>query len=265
MAESAEKHQNERRRVGLVTGAASGIGLATAKRLLADGYSLGLCDLSNELLQSFAHEIADGRVVAVVGDISDGRVRAQLLSEIEHRFGVLDALVNNAASGGEGADVSDLSLSSLQRTLDINVVAVVALVQESLALLRRSDAGRIVNLGSLFGDEPVRGGAPYCVSKGAIHTLTRVLAIELGPLGITCNTVAPGYILTPMHAEEVEFQARERGIEVDERYRELRAEVPLGRHGTPEDVAATIAWAVGPDSAYVSGQKISISGGLSFA
>ncbi|WP_125099832.1 SDR family NAD(P)-dependent oxidoreductase [Leucobacter chromiireducens] len=251
--------------VALVTGAASGIGLATARRLLADGFDLGVCDLSPALTSEFAAELAAGRVVAVVGDTTDAAARSELLAQIAARFGRLDVLVNNAATGGESAEVERLSLAGLRRTLEINVVAVVALVQECIPLLRAAPAGRVITLGSLFGDEPVIGGAPYCVSKGAIHTLTRVLTLELGLDGIACNTVAPGYILTPMHAEEVEFQAAARGITAAERYAELRAEVPVGRHGTPDDVAAAVAWLASEESGYVSGQKLSVSGGVTFA
>lgn len=251
-------------RTAIVTGAASGIGLAVAERLLADGYRLGLCDFSARLTEIFAAQIAAGTVVAVVGDLADARVREELVDTTSTAFGGLDALVNNAASGGEAAEVVDLDLDSLRRTLEVNVVAVIALAQLAIPLLTRSAAGRIVNMGSLFGDEPVAGGAPYCASKGAIHTLTRVLAIELGSAGITCNTVAPGFILTPMHAEEVEFQAKERGITADQRYAELRAQVPLQRHGVPDDIAGAVAWLLGEDSAYATGQRIAVNGGVQF-
>ncbi|SJN08005.1 3-oxoacyl-[acyl-carrier protein] reductase [Leucobacter sp. 7(1)] len=251
--------------VAVITGAASGIGLACARRLLEDGFKVALCDLSASLEGLFAAEIAEGRAIAVVGSTADSAIRAQLRECVMASFGRLDVLVNNAATGGESATVAQLNIADLRHTLEVNVVAVIALIQECAPLLQQSPSGRVINLGSLFGDEPVAGGAPYCVSKGAIHTLTRVLALELGAVGITSNTVAPGYILTPMHADEVQFQARERGITTAERYAELRAEVPLGRHGTPDDVAATISWLAGRDSAYVSGQKVSVSGGVTFA
>ncbi|WP_336659887.1 SDR family NAD(P)-dependent oxidoreductase [Leucobacter sp. USHLN153] len=251
-------------RVAVVTGAASGIGLATARRLLGDGFRVGLSDLSASLTDAFAADIDGGSAIAVVGDIADEGVRAELIERTHEAFGGIDALVNNAASPGEAAEVAELNLDALRRTLEVNVVAVIALTQLAIPHLRQSRAGRIVNMGSLFGDEPVIGGAPYCSSKGAIHTLTRVLAVELGPSGITSNTVAPGFILTPMHAEEVEFQAQERGVSVDERYAELRAEVPLQRHGTAEDVADTVAWLVSGGSSYVSGQRIAVNGGVQF-
>lgn len=251
--------------VAIVTGAGSGIGFAIATRLLAEGYRVGLCDLDENLNESFRAEIADGRAVAVVGDVSQAAARDQLISEVRERFGRLDALVNNAATGGAAAQISEMDLDSLRRTLEINVVAVIALTQAAIPLLRLSPRGSVVNLGSVFANEPVVGGGEYCVSKGAIQVLTRVLALELGKHGITCNTVAPGFIMTRMHTEEVEFQAQQRGISTEERFAELRAEVPVQRHGQPEDIADSVAWLVGPGSRYVTGHELAVNGGINFA
>ncbi|MFC7765224.1 SDR family NAD(P)-dependent oxidoreductase [Leucobacter soli] len=127
--------------VAIVTGAGAGIGLAIARRLVRDGFRLGLCDLDTGLPDAFAAEIADGRAFAVVGDISDERVRDELIGGVRKRFGRLDALVNNAASGGQSAEIAEMDLATLRRTLDINVVAVVALTQAAVPLLEESGRG----------------------------------------------------------------------------------------------------------------------------
>lgn len=251
--------------VAIVTGAGSGIGLAVARRLMRAGFRLGLCDLDPIVSELFAGEAEDGRAVIVVGDVSDEAVRSELVDRVARGFGRLDALVNNAATGGESAEVAEMSLDGLRRTLEINVVAVVALTQAAVPLLAESPRAAIVNLGSVFASDPVAGGGAYCLSKGAIDVLTKVLALELGPRGITCNTVAPGYIMTRMHAEEVAFQAEQRGLDVEDRFAELRAEVPVGRHGTPEDVADAVAWLLGAESGYVTGHRLAVNGGISFS
>lgn len=251
--------------VAIVTGSGSGIGLAAARRLAADGFRLGLCDLDARVAEEFGAEIAAGRAFAVVGDVGEASTRERLIDGVQRCFGRLDALVNNAATGGESAEVADMDLDGLRRTLEVNLVSVIALTQAAIPLLAESGRGSVVNLGSVFAGEPVVGGGAYCVSKGAIEVLTRVLALELGPRGVTCNTVAPGYIMTRMHTEEVQFQARQRGIGAEERFAELRSEVPLGRHGTPEDVADAVAWLVSAESRYVTGHRLAVNGGIRFS
>jgi NAD(P)-dependent dehydrogenase (short-subunit alcohol dehydrogenase family) len=103
------------------------------------------------------------------------------------------------------------------------------------------------------------------MSKSAVKNLTQVLALELGRAGIRVNSVAPGYILTEMHRLEARLQAQARGISEDERLRQLQEEVPLGRHGTPEDVSDVVGWLVSDDSRYVHGQTIAVNGGLTFS
>ncbi len=250
--------------IAVVTGAASGIGQAVASRLLSDGYLVGLCDRDSSLRAAFEEQLTAGNAVAVVGDITSEALRARLIDEVIAAFGGIDLLVNNAASGGAGKSLERLGLDDLRNTLEVNVVSVVALTTLALPYLKASQQARIVNLGSLFADDPTPDGSDYCASKGAIHSLTRAMAVEFGPHNITCNAVAPGFILTPMHEAEVEQQAKARSVDVETRYRELREQVPLGRHGAAEDVAATIAWLASPDSAYVSGAKIPINGGVNF-
>ena len=122
--------------------------------------------------------------------------------------------------------------------------------------------GAIVNLGSIFGQQGVANGAAYCASKGGVALLTHSLALELAPHAIRVNTVAPGNMLTEMHLDDLRVGATERGVALDEEIERVRATVPLGRHGTADDVAGVVAWLASPDAAYVTGQTIGVNGGV---
>lgn len=265
MTEPSNPTRSADRPVAVVTGAASGIGRAIARRLLADGYAVGLCDRDPVLRSVFEDSLDRGDALGVVGDVGDAATRSALVDETVAHYGGIDVLVNNAATGGAGGPLASMDLDAFSRTLEINVVAVVGLTQLALPHLTRSARGRVINLGSLFADEPARDGGDYCASKGAIHSLTRAMAVEFGPDGVTCNAIAPGFILTPMHREEVEMQAQARGVDAETRYGELREQVPVGRHGTPEDVAGAAAWLASEESEYVTGLKVTVNGGVSFS
>jgi NAD(P)-dependent dehydrogenase (short-subunit alcohol dehydrogenase family) len=128
--------------------------------------------------------------------------------------------------------------------------------------MAQGEGGTIVNLGSLFGQQGVPFGAPYCMSKGAIALLTHSLALELAPHGITVNTIAPGNMATEMHFDELRDRAARAGGTFDAELEAARAEVPLGRHGTGEDVAGAVAWLASAGAAYVTGQTIAVNGGV---
>lgn len=251
--------------VAIITGAASGIGLAIARRLHRDGFRIAVCDLSPSLLTVFAEEIAAGEALAQRGNVGDDAFRASFVATVAREFGGIDTLVNNAATGGVGASIEALDLQDLRSTLEVNVVALVGMTQLALPHLKQSTRGRIINLASLFAHDPAPCGGDYSASKGAVYSLTRVMAIEFGPAQITCNAIDPGYILTPMHEAEVAMQAAARGVSVETRFAQLRAEVPVGRHGTGDDVAQAVAWLASAENSYVTGVNLSVNGGVSFA
>ncbi|MGK0741622.1 SDR family NAD(P)-dependent oxidoreductase [Leucobacter sp. Z1108] len=265
-SEAPAAHQpHEAAPVALVTGAASGIGYAIARSLHSDGFLLGICDRNPELLTTWRDELIAGTAVVRVGDVGDELFRASFVSEVAERFAGIDVLVNNAATGGAGGPIAHLALQDLRDTLEINVVALVGMTQLALPHLARSSRGRVINLASLFAHDPAPNGGDYSASKGAVYSLTRLMALEFGEEGITCNAIDPGYILTPMHEAEVAAQAAARGISVETRFAQLRAEVPMGRHGTSDDVAQAVSWLASEGASYVTGVNLAVNGGVSFA
>lgn len=244
--------------VAIVTGAARGIGQAVAHRLAADGWALVLVDLDPDL----AGAVPEADAEIVIGSVSDPAVQDRIFEAVGRLPGALELLVNNAGVGGPGGHVSQLDGAVLEQVLSVNLHAPFALsVRAGRAMMGRR-RGRIVTLGSVFGQQAVPEAAPYCISKGALTQLTQALAVDLGPHGITANTVAPGYILTDMHHEEIEARAEAWSVSFEEAQRRTAESVPLRRHGTPDDVAAVVAWLAGPDSAYVTGQTIAVNGGM---
>lgn len=248
--------------VAIVTGAAEGLGHSIAVRLLADGHPVVASDINPAIATAFADGDIGDRLRTVVADVAAPDSGERLVAEALRSFGRIDAVVNNAGVGGPGSLVEDLDLDDLESVFDVNVLGAVRLCQAVIPHLKAQGSGRIINLGSVFADNPVIAGSAYSMSKAAIRSLSQCLALELGPFGITVNTIAPGYMMTRMHEEEVALQATSLGVSVDERLATLRQDVPLRRHGTGQDVAGVVAWLLSPDSCYVTGQTLGVNGGI---
>jgi NAD(P)-dependent dehydrogenase (short-subunit alcohol dehydrogenase family) len=228
----------------VVTGANSGIGLATAKRLLQEGARVLAVDRNVSALGQLAVEVLQVDLVTRTGP-------ALVVSRAVELFGSLDILVNNAGMGGARTlEASDDEF--IDRVLDVNLRSLMRLTREMLPRFR-AGGGSIVNLSSVYGEVGYPGTAPYAASKGAVSQLTRQLAADLGPRGIRVNAVAPGVIRTPMTQERLDNNTEYRHAMVDN--------TPLRLIGTAEQVAAVILFLCSPDAAYVSGQVIAVDGG----
>lgn len=259
--------------VAIVTGAGRGLGAAVADRLVLDGWSVVAADVVDAVL---AHDDepaltptgdrtrADrGIRVGHLADVSSASAVADLVTGAVNRFGRIDAVINNAGVGGPTEPVTALAPADFMRVLEINLLGPFLVARTAApVMVAGGHGGRIVNIGSLFGQQAVAGGAAYCASKAGVTALTQTLALELAPHGITVNTVAPGNMWTAMHADEVAHRAALAGRSVDQQREELRRSIPLGRHGTGEDIAGAVAWLLGDDAAYVTGQTISVNGGV---
>lgn len=258
-------------RVALVTGAARGLGHSIARRLLADGWAVAAGDLEPVPLEPGSLEsgplesgsLESGRAISCAVDVSSVDDVTAFVTRTVERFGRIDAVVNNAGVGGPSQAVVDTDPADFVRVLEVNLVGAFLVARAAAPVMADAGrGGRIVNLGSLFGQQGVANGAAYCASKGGVTALTQSLALELAPHGITVNTVAPGNMWTQMHADDVMARAAQANHTPDEEREAIRRSIPLGRHGTGEDIAGAVAWLLSEDAAYVTGQTISVNGGV---
>ncbi len=254
------------RRRSIVTGAAGGLGARVAERLVRDGSPVTLVDVS-----AAVHETADrlrslhegARVLTLVGDVTDERFCDAAVSATVSAFGGIDVLVNLAGVGGPGTPVTETSAAEFRRVIEVNLVGTFLMSRSVARQFARQGKGcAIVNTSSILGQQAVAGDCAYASSKAGVALLTQVLALELASLGVRVNTVSPGNMRTQMHFDYVRARADERGTTFEEELEAIRRTIPLGRHGTGDDVAGTVAWLVSDDAAYVTGQTIGVNGGV---
>lgn len=239
------------RPVALVTGASRGIGRATAVRLAADGLTVALVGRDTQALEVSAAEVAQagGQAWVVPTDLSHPERLTTLIEEVATRYDRLDVVVNNAGAV-EQRPVEDITLDQWRRVVDLNLTATFVLCRDAIPWLARSPAGAIVNVASTSGLTGGTSGADYAAAKGGVVALTRALARELAPRGIRVNAVAPSKIDTDLlrlaAGGDLEGVARR---------------IPLGRVGTPEEVATVIGFLASDAASYVTGEVVTASGG----
>jgi NAD(P)-dependent dehydrogenase (short-subunit alcohol dehydrogenase family) len=260
----------------IVTGAARGLGAGIAGRLVRDGADVVLLDVSADVTATAdrlaggaggAGDAADGQVaMGLVADVSDEMASAAAVERAVHTLGGVDVLVNNAGIGGPDTDVAGTSLAEFRRVLDVNLTGTFLMCRAvATVMIGQGSGGAIVNMGSVFGQQGVAGSAGYCASKAGVALLTHSLALELAPHGIRVNTIAPGNMATEMHWDELRSRAARSGTVFGEQVEMVKAAIPLGRHGTGDDIAGTVAWLVSADAGYVTGQTIGVNGGIWFS
>jgi glucose 1-dehydrogenase len=243
-------------KVAIVTGAGTGIGQGIAERLGAEGAKI-IVDYvggpagAEQTVSAIRRAGGEGEIVA--SDVTKSSDVHQLLETAWQRFGSADILVNNAGVEHK-ADFWDTTETDYDRVLNVNLRAPFFLTKEFVCRLRdKKRPGRIVNISSVHETMAFPGFATYCCSKGGLRMLTYNLAVELAPLGITVNNVAPGAIATPINSALLENKPK-----LDA----LLHNIPLGRLGTPQDVAGVVAFLASDDAAYITGTTFVVDGGL---
>lgn len=242
-------------KVALVTGAARGIGLAAAKKFLAEGWRVALLDIEGELLARAVADIGQGEAtLALTCDVSDTQAVAAALKTVEQRFGRLDALVNNAGVA-VFAPVLETSDADWNRIMAVNLTGPFLCTKAAAPLMREQGGGAIVNITSISAVRASTLRSAYGTSKAGLAHLTKQLAVELASLNIRVNSVAPGPVDTAM-AKQVHT-------------REIRADyhdaIPLNRYGLEEELAEAIYFLCSERASYITGQTLAVDGGFDAA
>ncbi|MDN5791411.1 MAG: 3-oxoacyl-ACP reductase FabG [Micrococcales bacterium] len=244
-------------RTAIVTGAARGIGAAVAKRLATDGFAVAVLDLDETACAAVVSQIEDagGRALGVGVDVSDEAGCEAAVARVAAELGAPTVLVNNAGIIRDNM-LFKMSVDDWDAVMGVHLRGSFLMSRAAQKHMTEAGWGRIVNLSSTsaLGN---RGQANYSAAKAGLQGFTKTLAIELGRFGVTANAIAPGFIATDM----TKATAERRGITFEQFLEDEAKEIPVGRVGQPEDIAATASFLVSEEAGFVSGQVIYVAGG----
>jgi meso-butanediol dehydrogenase/(S,S)-butanediol dehydrogenase/diacetyl reductase len=267
-------------KVALITGAgrAGGLGAAMARRLASEGVKVVITDIGHargpempvtavgteEEMAKVAASIREsgGDCTAMALDVLDeAQVRAVVAATVE-RYGGLDILVNNAGIGYLMKPILEMSLAEWDAVIGVNLRgAFLCTKYAAERMVAQGRGGRIINIASQAAKSGFPFASAYCASKHGMVGLTRVTAIELGRHGITCNAICPNHVTTGLGAWQNEYFSKALGLTLDQYLAAMKARIPLGRPGLPEDTASACAWLCSDEARYITGEAMNVSGG----
>jgi 3-oxoacyl-[acyl-carrier protein] reductase len=239
-------------RVALVTGASQGIGRACALKLSQSGATLALAARNQEKLQELVGEIeaTGGTAAAFSLDVGDEEQIKSVFKSVVSQFGKIDILVNNAGITRDQL-VMRMKRADWDSVLNTNLTSAYLCTQQAISSMLKQRWGRVINITSIFGQMGQAGQANYAASKAGLIGLTMAIAREVGSRSITCNAVAPGFIETAMTS----------GLGDDFKQNAVKM-IPLGRVGSPEDVASAVAFLASEEASYITGHVLNVNGGM---
>lgn len=247
--------------VAIITGAASGIGEGTVRKYAAEGARVLIADIQDERGSALAEDLGPNTSylhtnVALEEDV------ARAVSTAVSRWGRLDVMFNNAGFGGVGGPIEDLDMDGYDQTMNVLLKGVFIGAKHAARQMKAQGSGVIINTASIAGLQAGFGPVVYSAAKAAVAHASRCLAVELAPFGIRVNAICPGVILTNIFTNSLGVPAEMREALLPKIDSALASWAPMGRSGIPEDIANTALWLASPEAAYVTGQAITVDGGL---